>query len=100
MNTDSLTIRMAAPEDAPTLKRLAELDSAAPLTGQVMLAELAGDCVAAISLYTGSVTANPFKPTAAIVSHLHMRRYQIMRQGGDVAPAKSLLQRLVLIQSR
>ncbi len=100
MHTDSLTIRMAAPEDAPTLKRLAEIDSDVPLTGQVMLAELDGNCLAAISLGSGSVRANPFERTAAIVSHLRMRRYQIMRQGGDVAPAKSLLRRLVLTPTR
>jgi hypothetical protein len=100
MNTDSLTIRMAAPEDAPTLRRLAEVDSAARLSGQVMLAELDGVCLAAISLETGSVNANPFRRTAAIVSHLRMRRYQIMRQGGDVAPARSVLHRLVLMPMR
>jgi hypothetical protein len=95
MTPDSLTIRMATSEDASTLKWLADIDSAVPLTGQVMLAELEGKALAAISLDTGSVTANPFKRTAAIVSHLRMRRYQVMRQGGDVAPARSLLHRLV-----
>jgi hypothetical protein len=98
--SDSLTIRIASPEDAPTLKWLADIDSAAPLKGRVMLAELDGSALAAISLDTGSVTANPFKRTAAIVSHLRMRRYQVMRQGGDVAPAASLLRRLVLTAIR
>jgi hypothetical protein len=95
MNIDSLTIRMARSEDAPALRRLAELDSTVPLPGSVMLAELDGTCLAAISLESGEVTANPFQRTAAIVSHLRMRRYQVMRQGGDVAPARSLLRRLV-----
>ncbi len=100
MDTDSLTIRMAATEDAPILKRLADIDSADPLTGQVMLAEVDDTCVAAISLDNGTVNANPFLRTAGIVSHLRMRRYQIMRQGGDVAPSKSLLHRLVLMPTR
>jgi hypothetical protein len=100
MNIDSLTIRMARQEDAPALRRLAELDSRTPLTGNVMLAELDGVSLAAISLDSGTVTANPFKRTAAIVSHLRMRRYQVMRQGGDVAPARSLLRRLAPIPTR
>jgi hypothetical protein len=100
VNTDSLTIRMARTEDAPALRRLAELDSTVPLRGNVMLAELDGACMAAISLETGQVTANPFKRTAALVSHLRMRRNQVMGQGVDVAPARSLLRRLVPISSR
>jgi hypothetical protein len=100
MNIDSLTIRMAASEDTPALRRLAELDSARPLSGGVMLADLDGACLAAISLESGEVTANPFERTAAIVSHLRMRRYQVMRQGGDVAPARSLLRRLAPIPTR
>jgi hypothetical protein len=100
MNIDSLTIRMARQEDAQALRRLAELDSTRPLTGNVMLAELDGVSLAAISLDNGAVTANPFKRTAAIVSHLRMRRYQVMRQGGDVAPARSLLRRLAPIPTR
>jgi hypothetical protein len=100
MNIDSLTIRMAQTNDTPALRRLAEVDSTVPLHGSVMLAELEGTCLAAISLETGEVTANPFKRTAAIVSHLRMRRYQIMRQGGDVAPARSLLRRLTLTPTR
>ena len=100
MNIDSLTIRMATPEDAPTLRRLAEVDSTVPLRGTVMLAEVDGSCLAAISLESGEVNANPFQRTAAIVSHLRMRRYQVMRQGGDVAPARSLLRRLAPMPTR
>jgi hypothetical protein len=100
MNIDSLTIRMARTDDAPALQRLAELDSTTPLTGSVLLAELDGVSLAAISLDNGRVTANPFKHTAAIVSHLRMRRYQVMRQGGDVAPARSVLRRLMPIPTR
>jgi hypothetical protein len=100
MNIDSLTIRNARTNDAPALQRLAELDSTTPLTGSVMLAELDGVSLAAISLDNGRVTANPFKRTAAIVSHLRLRRYQVMRQGGDVAPARSLLRRLAPMPTR
>jgi hypothetical protein len=94
-NASDITIRLAAPHDEGVLGRLAELDSAQPLTGRVLLAQSAGEPVAAISLETGAVTADPFRPTADAVRVLLLRRYQLLRQGGDVAPARSALRRLV-----
>jgi hypothetical protein len=94
MNREHLTIRVAAAEDGDALRRLAELDSAAPLSGHVLLAELDGSPVAAVSLASGSVTADPFQRSAEAVRLLMRRRYRLMRQGGDVAPARSVLRRL------
>jgi hypothetical protein len=90
---DSLTIRVAQPRDDVTLRRLAALDSARPLSGRVLLAETTFRPVAAISLTTGAVTADPFQYSEGAVRVLRLRRYQRMRQGGDVAPARSLLRR-------
>jgi hypothetical protein len=90
----TLTIRVAQPEDGDALRRLAGLDSSRPLTGWVLLAESDAGPVAALSLATGAVTADPFQPTEGAVRLLRLRRYQLMRQGGDVAPARSLLRRL------
>jgi hypothetical protein len=90
----SLTIRVAEPRDDATLRRLAGLDSTRPLNGRVLLAESDGAPVAAVSLATGAVTADPFQYTDAAVGMLRQRRYQLLRQGGDVAPAWSLLRRL------
>jgi hypothetical protein len=95
MHEEPVTIRLATPNDAPTLRRLAQLDSARTLRGHVLLAEANGVPVAAISLYTGLVTADPFQRTAAAVHLLRLRRYQLLRQGGDAAPARQLLRRLV-----
>jgi hypothetical protein len=92
-NDDSLTIRVAQPRDDVTLQRLAALDSAPPLSGRVLLAETAFRPVAAISLTTGAVTADPFQYTEGAVRVLRLRRYQLMRQGGDMAPVRSLLRR-------
>jgi hypothetical protein len=39
--------------------------------------------------------ADPFENTADAVRLLSLRRYQLLRQGGDVAPARSLLRQLV-----
>jgi hypothetical protein len=93
MSHQHLTIRTATRDDARVLRRLAELDSARLLTGRVLLAELGRDPVAAVSIESGAVTADPFQPSADAVRMLRLRRYQVMRQGGDVAPARSLLRR-------
>jgi hypothetical protein len=89
-----LTIRVAEPRDDSTLSRLAGLDSANRLTGRVLLAESDGRPLAAVSLETGAITADPFQHTERAVRLLRLRRYQILRQGGDVAPARLLLRRL------
>jgi hypothetical protein len=81
-----LTIRLAGPGDAGTLRRLAQLDSARPLTGYVLLAERDGEPVAALALETGAVTADPFRPTAEAVRRLELRRYELVRQGSDAGP--------------
>ena len=94
MNHTQLTIRVAGSADALTLQRVAELDSAPGLPGRVLLAEEEGEAVAAVSLETGAVNADPFRPSTEAVRMLMQRRYQLMRQGADVAPARSLLRRL------
>jgi hypothetical protein len=95
MTDQHLTIRVAKPEDSSVLRQLGELDSRRPLGGYVLIAELAGTPLAALSLETGTVTADPFQPTADAVHLLRLRRYQIVRQGRDVAPVRSLLRRFV-----
>jgi hypothetical protein len=92
---NDLMIRVARPDDADALRRLAELDSALPLTGTFLLAEVDGTPVAAISLPTGAVTADPFERTSNAIRMLTLRRYHLLRQGGEVAPARLLLRRLV-----
>ena len=94
MDNPHLTIRVAGPADAGALRRLAELDSATGLPGRVLLAERDEEPVAAVSLETGAANADPFRPSAEAVRMLRRRRYQLMRQGADVAPARSLLRRL------
>jgi hypothetical protein len=93
-NAQHLTIRLAAARDADVVRRLAALDSVAPLAGRVLLAESDGTAVAALSLETGGVAADPFQPTEGAVRMLSLRRYQLMRQGADVAPTRSILRRL------
>ena len=63
-------VRPARTVDAADLRRLATLDSARPLTGDVLLAVSGGDVAAAMSLDTGAVIADPFQPTAHLVELL------------------------------
>ena len=63
-------VRPARSVDADALTVLAALDSAAPLTGEVLLAVAGGEVAAAMSLDTGAVVANPFEPTAHLVELL------------------------------
>ena len=63
-------VRPAREADTSDLAVLAALDSAAPLTGDVVLAVSEGEVAAAMSLDTGAVVANPFVPTTHLVELL------------------------------
>ena len=65
-----VTIRHAFPDDSLVLLRLSALDSAAPLLGPVLVAEVDGEVRAALSLRDGAVIADPFHRTQALVELL------------------------------
>jgi hypothetical protein len=71
--SESVTIRRAYPDDEPALRRLAALDSAEPLSGEVLLAEVDAEPVAALAMESGAVIADPFRRTASIVDLLRFR---------------------------
>jgi hypothetical protein len=80
MNTKdspTLALRVARDDDGPALRRLAALDDAPPLHGEVLLALVDDEAVAAASLDDGRVVANPFLRTADTVSLLSMRASQL-----------------------
>jgi hypothetical protein len=62
-----LTLRLASDRDTAALARRAELDSSFPPADPVLLAEVAGELRAALSLNDGVRIAEPFHPTAEIV---------------------------------
>jgi hypothetical protein len=68
--TATLVLRPATSADAPDLKRLAALDSASPLDGEVLLVYAGGDVRAALSLDSGRVVADPYWPSAELVELL------------------------------
>jgi hypothetical protein len=66
-------IRLATPDDAGAVRRLAELDSQSPLAGEVLVAEHEGALLAAVSLEQGRAVADPFRPSAHAVTQLRLR---------------------------
>ena len=68
-----VVLRMAGEQDTPAVRRLACLDSALPLGGDVLLAVRDGAIAAAISVHSGRVVADPFQPTADLVALLRAR---------------------------
>jgi hypothetical protein len=67
-----VTIRHAAAPDLPSLERLAALDSRRVPSGELFVAEVDGRLVAATSIDTGAVIADPFEHTASIVELLRV----------------------------
>jgi hypothetical protein len=65
-----LTLRPATSADQLALERLAALDSTRPLEGDVLLAAAGDEVQAALSLDSGRVAADPFRPTADLVALL------------------------------
>lgn len=79
-----LTIRVAGPADADPLQRLAATDSSSPPTGEVLLAEVDGRLLAALSLDDGHLVADPFRPTGELAWLLleHARRLKRTERRG------------------
>ncbi len=89
--TDAVVLRPARPEDTAALVRLAILDSARPLTGDVLLAEHDGVPRAALALDTGRVVADPFHPTTDLVALLRSREKSL--HGSVTERGRRLLRR-------
>src|SRR5215510_14408633 len=75
-----LTIRRAAPADVTALARLAVLDSAPDLRGDVIVAEVAGEVWAARSLTDGRVLRDPFRATSEAAALLALRAAYLRRE--------------------
>jgi hypothetical protein len=69
----TLTIRRADASDNGALVRLAALDSASPLAGQALLAEVGDELWAAVEVETGSAIADPFRPSGELVDLLRLQ---------------------------
>ena len=93
LNLDAVTIRHAGADDGGALRRLADLDSTRVPDGPVLLAEVDGRAVAAISVVSGESFADPFVPTQELrrllelrASQLHLSSTEEPRRHGPTTP--------------
>jgi hypothetical protein len=78
----SITIRPAYADDAVALARLAALDSAVVPDGPLMVAEVDGEPLVALSTQDSTVIADPFHRTSELVELL---RTHLERSGPQAA---------------
>jgi hypothetical protein len=73
-----VTIRRAGPADVDAIARLARLDASRPPGGEVLVAEVAGEPWAALSLDDFHAVADPFRPSGELLFLLveHARNMQ------------------------
>ncbi|HVW17854.1 MAG TPA: hypothetical protein VHB30_06355 [Solirubrobacteraceae bacterium] len=90
MSTDTVIIRMARAADADALGRLAALDSAAPLRGDVLVAQVGGELWAALSVLDDRAVADPFRRSGELVALLATRARQLRGEAGDARTRRGL----------
>jgi len=73
MYANNYVIRLATDADAEVLHDLARTDSKDPLEGSILIGELHGEAVAALSLDDDRAIADPFRPTAHLVATMRVR---------------------------
>jgi hypothetical protein len=76
----AVAVRFADPDEAGTLRHLAELDDAPELAGEVLIATIDAHVVAALALDDGRVVANPFVLTADAVALLRRTATELSRR--------------------
>jgi hypothetical protein len=81
----SVTIRLAGPADDAAVRRLAALDSQAPPSGPLLLGEVDGEPWAAVGLEGSGAIADPFRPSAEVVTLL---RAQARLHAGEARPVR------------
>jgi hypothetical protein len=91
-----ITIRPADADDDAAVARLAALDSASVPTGPVLLAEVAGEAWAVVSIQNLAAVADPFRPSGPVVALVrdHIERCAPPRRQAQPRSARSLIDRL------
>lgn len=74
---EPVMLRLCSVHDDAALARLAELEGRPAPKGRHVLAEVGGVVVAALPLGSGSVIADPFRPTAHLIPLLELRAKQL-----------------------
>lgn len=74
---DGLTVRAATQRDGEAVRLLAALEGVQMPKGEMLVAEVGDDVVAALPLDGGRPLADPFRPTKHIVALLELRARQV-----------------------
>jgi hypothetical protein len=77
----TVALRRARDDEADLVRRIADLDDAPTLQGDVLLALLDGEPVAALGLEDERIVANPFVPTVEAVALLRLRASHLSSRG-------------------
>ena len=77
---DPVLVRRATAADAGRIVTLARLDDRRPPQGPFLVAELGGEAVAAMSLTSGAIVADPFRRTGDAAEMLRLRAAQLAEQ--------------------
>jgi hypothetical protein len=93
MSDETITIRRAAIGDYAALERLAARDSAFLPEDDFLIAQVGDEVWAAIGLCTGTLMADPFRPSAGVAALLRMRIERGAGQPQAVDPCPPSLQR-------
>ena len=86
----AVTIRLAWAHDGRQLRRVAELDSSPLPRRELLIAELDGEILAAVSMADARAIADPFRPTADLVELLHARAAQLRGIASSSSRGRSL----------
>jgi hypothetical protein len=87
--THGMTMYLSEPDAA--IERLAQLDSARRPSGPVLVVAVGGEPAAALPLLGGPAIADPFQPTAALVSLLELRVAQVRGRPSPGRLARSIV---------
>ena len=85
---DAVLVRRATARDAARLRTLALLDDRRLGEGPFLVAELTGEVLAAMSLSTGRIVADPFRRTRDAEDLMRVRARQIAEHERIVASAR------------
>ena len=74
---ETVTLRLSRTDDDDALQRLAQLETRRPAAGGHVVAEVAGEIIAALPLNGGKPYRDPFRRTAHLLPLLELRAQQI-----------------------
>jgi hypothetical protein len=92
ISSDTITIRRAGAADRAALKRLAGRDSKALPDDDYLIAEVTDEAWAAVGIRSGTLVADPFRPSGDIAEFLRTRA-EHTRDGARIASAAPPLRR-------